>query len=190
MSQGNTMLYQEQAAFGHMTSGTDPNATFKSELRRKYPRDREGAKNEWHALIQHQAEVNQLISQYEKELKNMRSQQLGHAYDQKLHEEIQAKEQQLRERSQDSLIMNNRIAQFQNVTLAHHSFLATILVWEYDLLLQDLAKQKLDKQSLQHILAESYDYFMRELQNQYNEEVKACIHSQIRKYLVEMNWPL
>lgn len=96
----------------------DGNRTFNStrtDGRRHYPRDREGAKNEWQALVHHQAEMNYQIGLAEKELKNMRAQQLGQAYNQKLNEDIQRKEEQLQEKLLDCRSMDLKIMQFKNV---------------------------------------------------------------------------
>ena len=99
-------------------SNQDPMLTLHSDLtasRRKYPREHDGAKNEWHALIQHQSDVYKQIIQFEKELKNLRAQQLGQAYNQSLQQLIQSKEQQLQEKRNDQELMNFRIAQFKEV---------------------------------------------------------------------------
>ena len=101
-----------------LTVETDPTQTFGSlatKDRRRYPREPQGVKNEWHALIRHQTEVNNQIAQHEKELKYLRSQDLGLSYDQKLHEKIQNKEQQSKERQREEHQMNASIAQYQGV---------------------------------------------------------------------------
>ena len=101
-------------------TGYDPNASGfspRSELRRKYPRERDGAKNEWHALIHHQGEMYQQILEYEQELKALQTSALSQAHNQKLQEQIQAKEEQLRQKQNDSLLMDMKIAQFKNVPI-------------------------------------------------------------------------
>jgi len=85
-------------------------------LRRKYPRDLDGPKNEWKALIQHQAEINDQIILFEKELNHLRAKQLGQAYDQQLHDQIEEKEYQLNLKKKDAEIMKLRIKQFEMVT--------------------------------------------------------------------------
>ena len=103
---------------GQFRAGGDPNITstsYLTENRRRYPRDRNGGKNEWRAIIQHQADVNNQINQFEKELKHLRAQQLGQAYNQKLQEQIQMKEAQLKQRQYDAEIMNARVQQYQEV---------------------------------------------------------------------------
>lgn len=89
--------------------------SFVSENRRRYPRDRDGAKNEWKAIVQHQTHVNNQIMQLEKDLKNLRAQDLGQAYDQKLQDQLQMKETQLRQKQNDAQMMNNRIQEYQEV---------------------------------------------------------------------------
>ena len=109
--------YRPQGSF---KANGDPNVTANSHMtdgRRRYPRDRDGAKNEWRALIQHQAQVNEQINQFEKDIKTLKSQQLGQAYDQKLHEQIQMKESQLRQKQDDAQTMNSHIKQYQGVIL-------------------------------------------------------------------------
>jgi len=49
----------------------------RSALRRRYPKDKVGAKDEWQAVIQHQAEMHQEILKFEKELKNLRAKDLA-----------------------------------------------------------------------------------------------------------------
>jgi len=46
-------------------------------MRRRYPKDNEGVKDEWKALIKHQTDVNEMILKHERELKALKQQELG-----------------------------------------------------------------------------------------------------------------
>ena len=86
-----------------------------SDSRRHYPRDLDGLKNEWKALIKHQTEINDQITLFEKELYQLRAQQLGQAYDQQLQDHIDEKEHNLLLKREDAEVMNLRIKQFEMV---------------------------------------------------------------------------
>jgi len=45
-------------------------------LRRRYPQDKFGAKDEWGALVRHQAEVENMIAKYKQDVKKLNQQQL------------------------------------------------------------------------------------------------------------------
>jgi len=107
--------YQASEQFQANSDPSLASRSFVSENRRKYPRDRDGAKNEWKAIIQHQTLANNQITQLEKEIKHLNAQQLGQAYDQKIHEQLQMKEAQLRQKQNDAQMMNNQIHQYKNV---------------------------------------------------------------------------
>lgn len=116
MSAEQNLQYQ---SFGRPAVDADPSQTGQSNTtrsRKKYPREYNGAKNEWHALIRHQADVNNQIIQIEKELKHLQAQDLEQAYQQKFQQQIQAKQQELQQKRLEEAEMNARIAQFQRVS--------------------------------------------------------------------------
>lgn len=88
-----------------------------TQNRRHYPREPKGVKNEWHALIKHQAEVNNQIAQFEKDLKYLRSQELSQAYDKKVQEQIRSKELQLQLKQSEEQQMKSQLAQYEQVKL-------------------------------------------------------------------------
>lgn len=53
------------------------NINSNTEMRRRYPKDTEGVKDEWRALIKHQTEINEAIGQRERELRGLKQQELG-----------------------------------------------------------------------------------------------------------------
>jgi hypothetical protein len=49
-----------------------------SEMRRRYPKDQKGIKDEWHALVQHQLEMADMIEGYKQELKELKQKDLAY----------------------------------------------------------------------------------------------------------------
>ena len=52
-----------------------------TEMRRRYPKDNEGVKDEWRALVKHHADINDMIIRHERELKQLKQQELGWDFD-------------------------------------------------------------------------------------------------------------
>jgi len=132
-----------------------------TDIRRRYPKDTKGVKDEWRAVIRHQTEINELLAKREKELKHLKQQELVCAYDQKLQDQIRAKEQEIMFRQRESNDIQSKVERYQ----------------------QDVMRQKEDKLVIRQHLAEDYsNKIMNKGQlEQYQKDMKL----QEEKVLVE-----
>jgi hypothetical protein len=121
----------------------------RSEARRKYPKNQVGAKDEWRALVKHQAEMNEQISLFEKDLKNLRSKELSQAHSNKIQEQIRDKQNDIYIKQNESDLLKIRMDQYK----------------------RELMKSKSDKNVLQNALANSYQQTIHD-KNKIVSEIK------------------
>lgn len=106
-----------------------------TEMRRRYPKDNEGIKDEWRALVKHHADINEMIIKHERELKQLKQQELGQAYNHRLQELIRLKEQELRQKQDEAQMVAMKAEQYR----------------------QDMMRQQEDKAMLQQYLGGEYN---------------------------------
>eukprot|EP01017_Pseudomicrothorax_dubius_P040336 TRINITY_DN629_c0_g3_i1.p1 TRINITY_DN629_c0_g3~~TRINITY_DN629_c0_g3_i1.p1 ORF type:complete len:519 (+),score=175.78 TRINITY_DN629_c0_g3_i1:122-1678(+) len=78
--------------------------------RRVYPRERNGRKNEWKAVVTHLEEMNSVLTKAERDIKDARSQELQLSYDEKqrLNQESVQRQLEAKARDHEEMILKKR----------------------------------------------------------------------------------
>eukprot|EP01017_Pseudomicrothorax_dubius_P017941 TRINITY_DN2003_c0_g2_i1.p1 TRINITY_DN2003_c0_g2~~TRINITY_DN2003_c0_g2_i1.p1 ORF type:complete len:553 (-),score=180.62 TRINITY_DN2003_c0_g2_i1:128-1747(-) len=126
--------------------------------RRQYPRERNGRKNEWKAVVTHLEEMNNVLNQAERNVKEVKTHELQGSYDDKLrqHQEELQRQLEAKQRDHEEMILRKAL---------------------YD---QDVARSKEDKHNLQGTLANNYSAMMEHRYREDNEKRQQSIVEGIR----------